>query len=197
MRKDGNDNLVVELLREYDFRIHNFSRLANYKIDIYCAYQRVRLNTDQDREIIALKFLERTNVPLVSRINQGIFEYVSMYDDLQLYRQISGQINNDYKCNCHGYTFLNGEYWLDDKTELDKILVDDSYIAIEEVDENKDCVVLYDNPTEYAHSLRYNAGNKIFFSKSGLNHLANSTEYETLAANYLNGNDKKIFAKNV
>jgi hypothetical protein len=63
-----------------------------------------------------------------------------------------GLENHEFDSNCHGYTFADGEYWIE-SNQVRKILEGDNYKSVDTPQEG-DIVVYWDNRGGAAHSAK-------------------------------------------
>ena len=180
MKRDNKGNLISTKTDNYDFRVHKADRNYQIKLDI-CAYYEVHeLYTDKMNKITALKFIKNSSVPIIGLMEDGKYIFKSMYDEIGVFSEISQQIQNSYDLsyNCHGYTFLDGLYWIDEKKEIDKILSDDEHTLTNERNSSVDFILIHENEGNYEHSAIFKYIEKRYYSKNGINFINSSVDYD-------------------
>lgn len=112
--------------------------------------------------------------------NQVFLDHKNLYIPIKYRSQIQSQIRfNDY-FNCHGFTFLDAQFWLElDNETAELIIQEDSYKDCSFDDLDNDGVCLYfDTEAHLIHSARMVNGKLL--SKFGINHLMTVGQEEIL-----------------
>jgi hypothetical protein len=140
------DALTINI-KGHDLQMHVSATFEKHKVII------------NDTFFYAHKLIPNTRVFLVL-INNELFRlFNDPIEDLDHSEEneiIKTYIQNeiDLSFNCHGFTFTNGEYWLYDQVEVEKIISGMNYKEIKEL--QSDCVILFYNNNELVHSGIYN-----------------------------------------
>jgi hypothetical protein len=84
-----------------------------------------------------------------------LFETFNLFTDdgtaIEVWANL-GLENNEFDSNCHGYTFADGEYWMQ-PSEVENVLKGDNYKPVD-IPQEGDVVVYWDKKGEAVHSAK-------------------------------------------
>lgn len=130
------------------------------------SYQICNVYTNQNT---VLQAFQKLNGNLAT--NQVFLDHKDVYIPIQYRKLIQDQIRfNDY-FNCHGFTFLDAQFWFElDNTTVDLIIKEDGYkvCSFDQLIDGGVCLY-YTEENQLFHSAKMINGNLL--SKFGINHL--------------------------
>jgi len=130
------------------------------------SYQICNVYTNQNTVLSAYKKLNGSE-----STNQVFLDHENNYIPIELRHIIREKIVYNDNFNCHGFTFLDAQFWfeLDNKT-VDQIIEEDNYkeCGFDELSENGICLY-YNEENQLIHSARKVNGHLL--SKFGINHV--------------------------
>lgn len=140
------------------------------------SYQICNVYTNQNSTIAAF---QKLNGNLAT--NQVFLDHTDTYIPVEYRSQIQSQILYNDNFNCHGFTFLDAQFWFELDNEMaDIIIKEDGYQSCTFDKLLNDGVCLYyDEMGMLIHSARMVNGNLL--SKFGINHLITVGEKEILS----------------
>lgn len=139
------------------------------------AYQICNVYTDKNTVLSAYQKLNGSEAT-----NQVFLDHEDKYIPIELQQIIIEKTKFNDKFNCHGFTFLDAQFWLElDNKTLQTILIDDQYQAcrLEDLDEHG-ISLYFDSKQQLIHSARKVNGHLL--SKFGINHLMTKGEDDIL-----------------
>lgn len=139
------------------------------------AYQICNVYTNKNTVLSAYQKLNGSEAT-----NQVFLDHEDKYIPVNLQQIIIEKTKFNDKFNCHGFTFLDAQFWLElDNNTVDTILRDDNYqdCGLEDLTEDGICLY-YNSNQELIHSARKVNGNLL--SKFGINHLMTQGEEDIL-----------------
>lgn len=120
---------------------------------------------------------------------------------LEQFNQINAIEKINLQCNCHGFTFANGKFWINNKF-VNQILKDeyDEVFSEKEIETgNFDAVCIYKD-NEWIHSFKYRydlylhkEGLRYFSVDSSLKDLLSISEYSSGSVHYFRKKDRSCF----
>lgn len=166
---------VNQVIERYFHKYFEQQSGDHIKALYHSAYQICNVYTDQNT---ALTAFQKLNGYLAT--NQVYLDHNNSYIPLEYHAVIHNQIEFNDLFNCHGFTFLDGQFWFElDNETVDLIILEDKYQVCNSVDLVHSGICLYYNHEgQIIHSARNINGN--ILSKFGINHLLTIGEEDIL-----------------
>jgi len=139
------------------------------------AYQICNVYTNQNTVLTAF---QKLNGNLAT--NQVFLDHKDVQIPMEYFNQIKTQIRLNDSFNCHGFTFLDAQFWFElDHATLDIIITEDGYheCSLDDLVENGICLY-FDRSGLLIHSARVVNGN--ILSKFGINNLITNGQDDIL-----------------
>ncbi len=140
------------------------------------AYQICNVYTNQNSVLSAYKKLNGDRAT-----NQVFLDHEDRYIHINYRSLIQQQIQFNDQFNCHGFTFLDAQFWFELNSEtVNMIIKDDNYTPCRFQDLlNNGICLYYDLQGQLIHSARMVNGNLL--SKFGINHMMTVGEDDVLS----------------
>lgn len=167
---------VNEIVERYNYDWDGTENPYWAKVIFHTAY--VICNVYTDKDTVLETFLKVNGETATKKI--ALNKTNERFDFSTEQNIISQVVHNDFY-NCHGYTFLDGQFWFElSATTVKMILDDDGYVRCEKKNLKENGVCLYYNKYgALIHSAKMVDGSII--SKFGINNILTYSEKEILA----------------
>lgn len=166
---------INELTERYFYNWFEDEKFSWMKVNYLSGYQICNVYTDQETVLTALLKLNG-----VEATYQVVYDPQMVIVTEPTRSKILKNIHYNDKFNCHGFTFLDGLFWLLLDAETAEIIIqDDSYVqsSLDNLSENGICLY-YNDLGQLIHSARKVQGE--ILSKFGINDLITVGEKEIL-----------------
>jgi len=166
---------VNEMPERYFFKCFDQQTGPYIKTIYHSAYQICNVYTDQNTVLEALQKLNGEQAT-----KQVFLDHDNKYIPSEYHSDIRSKIRFNDNYNCHGFTFLNAEFWFElDNNSVEILISDNGYQACDIADLKDDGVCLY---YDYEGNLYHSAKmvNGTILSKFGINHLVTVGEEDIL-----------------
>ncbi len=163
-----------EISESYTYNFFHPSEQSDVKVSFITSFEEYYVYTKKGTTLVALKKLKgQTTFPIA-------FEYEGKRLDRAATETVLAQLNYDNSYNCHGFTFLNGQYWfLLDQKLLDVLVLENEYTPCTKSGLKERGICIYYNfQNEIIHSAKVVDG--VIQSKFGVNTIITRGEQEIL-----------------
>lgn len=195
MQRGPNGEINFERLDIFEIISHQISTQNNIDTRWDCVYEHVKLFTDANNPIIALRYCRYGKLNCYDLNQETPTTKAILKDDhfhVQEQNAIINQQFNAYQ-NCFGFCVLDGQFWINLTPEnLNQILNEDDYI--DPVNINLDHLVVYYQNDVPVHIAKYNAATNEFQHKIGCNTHGITPTIDIPVYTY---NDTRRFVRNI
>lgn len=163
---------LFEISETYTYNFFDPHQKTRVRVSFITGFEECRVYTKQGTILTALKKLDgQTTFPIVFDMNGKRL-------DRPATETVIANLNYNNSFNCHGFTFLNGQYWfLLDQAKLDLLITENGYSACAKSDLKEGGICMYYNyDNQLIHSAKVLDG--IIQSKFGINTIITRGEGE-------------------
>jgi len=165
---------LFEISETYTYNFFDPLQKTRVRVSFITGFEECRVYTKQGTILTSLKKLDgQTTFPIVFDMNGTRLERPAT-------EIVVANLNYDNSFNCHGFTFLNGQYWfLLDQAKLDLLVTENGYSSCSKFGLKEGGICIYYN---YDNQLIHSAKvlNGIIQSKFGVNSTITRGEAEIL-----------------
>lgn len=165
---------LYEISERYYYDFFDQNRKSWVKVSFITGFEECYVYTKKGTNIVALKKIDGpTTFPIVFDLDGKRLDKVAT-------EKVVASLNYNNSFNCHGFTFLNGQYWfILDQEKIDLLISENNYTPCTKSTLKEGGICLYYNHrNELIHSAK--VVNRIIQSKFGVNMIITRGEQEII-----------------